>query len=156
MPGDLERTSFVMIFYRELVLGFVPSSTRGAFHVDGAEFIAMDDNFLSAFWDRLLDANGQLVGVRVIPVSSAAEQLCAGLKGAPYATIDGGAFEVWLSEAPLPDAQNSGEQAFGGQVFRDGEGRFALSIEANFLFTEADEARLSNAHGRWATIVPLV
>jgi hypothetical protein len=154
MPVDLEHESFVMIFFQELVFGFVPRSIKGAFQVDSASFTAVDDNFLSAFWDRLLDARGQLVGVRVTPISGPAEQLRAGLSGVPYVTSDGEAFEVWLSEAPLADVNNNAEQAFGGQVFRSSDGRFALSVDADFLFTRADEARLMNAHGKWATITP--
>jgi hypothetical protein len=152
----LERESFVMIFYRELHLGFVPRAMTTAFQADNSDFAAMDDNFLSAFWDRLLDASGQLVGVRVTPISAPAEQLRAELNGAPYVTFDGEAFEVWFSEAPLPDAINNGEQAFGGQVFRNQEGNFALSIQADFLFDKRDESRLEDAHGRWPVITPSI
>ena len=53
MAVDLENESSVMIFSQELVFGFVPRSIKGAFQVDGAGFTAVDDNFLSAFWDRL-------------------------------------------------------------------------------------------------------
>jgi hypothetical protein len=155
MPIDLEHQSFVMIFDRELILGFVPKSMKSAFQIDGAGFTAMDDNFLSAFWDRLLDAEGQLVGVRITPISAPAERVRAALNGAPYVTVDRNAFDVWFSEAPLSGATNSGEQAFGGQVFCNGEIHFALSIDADFIFTASDQAYLENAHGKWATIVPL-
>lgn len=153
MGIELNGEVFVMIFLNELVFGFVQKTIAGNFIVEDTGFSAVDDNFLSAFWDRLLDSRGELVGVRVTPVSPPAEELRDAVRGLPYVTGRGPAFDVWLTEGPIADAYNNGEQAFGGRVFRSDAGRFALSIDAGSLFISADEGRLANAHGKWATIV---
>ena len=152
MSIDLLDQSFVMIFRRDLVIGITPKAISGRFQVDGVVFASVDDNHFVAFFDRLLDVGNRLVGVCISPISEPATLLMHGVRHARYVTAEAGAFQVWFSEAPLGDAPNNGEQAFGGQVFRAATGEFALSIDADVLLSVADEMQLQNANARWVTI----
>jgi hypothetical protein len=152
MSIDLGKQLLVMIFRRELFFGFLPKASGDSFQVDEVEFSSLDANHLTAFCDRLLDGQDQLVGVQITPISEPAEHLMHAVQNAPYVTAEAGGFQVWLSEAPLNDARNNAEQAFGGQVFRNAAGEFALSIDADFLLTPADESQLLNSHAKWVAI----
>jgi hypothetical protein len=143
---------FVMIFRRALVVGLVAKASSGTFRVDGVEFASVDDNHLTAFVDRLIDRSGALVGVSISPLSDAAGRLMLAVQSLPYVTSEPGAFQVWFSEAPLADACNNAEQAFGGQVFTSPTGDLALSIDAESLFTATDQERLTTGHATWARV----
>jgi hypothetical protein len=155
MAADLGEQSFVMIFRPELLIGLAPKTLSGSFRVEDVEYVSVDENHLTAFCDRVIDHENELVGINISPVSEFAERLVIGVRRAPYVTSESGAFQVWFTESPLEGVRNSGEQAFGGQVFRNPAGDLALSIDAGFLFMVADEPRLKNAHARWATISPV-
>jgi hypothetical protein len=153
MSLTLDAHWFVMIFRRELIVGLAPKTSSGALSIDGVEFASVDDNHLTAFVDRLTDRSGELVGVNISPVSDAAERLMLAVRSLPYVTSEPGAFQVWFSEAPLADACNNAEQAFGGQVFTSPTGDLALSIDAESLFTATDQERLTTGHATWARVL---
>lgn len=154
MNIDLEDHWFVVAFRKDLVVGLVAKDSGHILEVNGLCFAAEDDNYLTAFVDRLTDQQGELVGINVSPVSDTAERLMLAVSAMPYVTVDSGALRIWFSEAPLDGVINSGEQAFGGQVFRSSTGEFALSIDAASLFTDSDKERLTKGHTKWATIRP--
>lgn len=150
--STLAEQVFVMVFQRELSIGLGSKKLGESIRIDDVYFRSSGENHLTTFCDRLLDPSGRLVGVNITPISDSAEALMRTVKDSRYVTVDSSAFQVWFTEAPLRDAENNGEQAFGGYVFSNDSGEFALSIDADFLFTSADEARLSVAHARWVAI----
>jgi hypothetical protein len=147
-----EEQSFVMIFRRELMVGLTPKMSGGSFQAENVRFESVDADHFTAFCDRLVDSQGQLVGVEITAISEPAKALIDTVRTASYVTAAMGALRVWFSEGPIDDASNTAEQAFGGQVFRSPTGDLALSIDADFLFVAADEIRLLNAHAKWLTI----
>jgi hypothetical protein len=153
MTDDQVEQWLVLIFGPTLSIGLAPKSMPSRFRVGYAEYETLDSNYLTAFFDRLLDPAGRLVGMRVSPVADSVQKLMQLLPRAPYLTIDDDGFDVWFSEAPLADTVNGGDQAFGGQVFRTNEGVFAMSFDANYLCaTEADYMTLREANARWVVI----
>lgn len=145
---------FVLIFSRALTVGLLAKSADHGFAVDDVVFAPVEENFLSAFVDRLLDADGKLVGLNVSPTSDAAEWLVRTLRSAPYTTSGTDGLQIWFSESPIHDARNSAEQAFGGQVFRGSSGDLALSIDALSLLTDTDLDRLRQEPTMWVTLRP--
>lgn len=147
-----EEQSFVMIFRRELMIGLTPKISGGSFRAENVRFESVDGDHFTAFCDRLVDSQDQLVGVEITAISEAAKALIDTVRAASYVTVEMGALQVWFSEAPIDEARNTAEQAFGGQVFRSTTGDLALSIDADFLFVAGDEIQLLNAHAKWLTI----
>lgn len=150
--STLAEQVFVIVFQRELSIGLGSKKLGHSIRIDDVYFRSSGENHLTTFCDRLLDPSGRLVGVNITPISDCAEALMRTVKNSRYVTVDSSAFQVWFTEGPLGDAENNGEQAFGGYVFSNDSGEFALSIDADFLFTSVDEARLSVAHARWVAI----
>jgi hypothetical protein len=138
MDASLTESWFVVVFEQKLTVELVEKSADRTLSLRGELFTPVDDNFLTAFVDRLVDERGELVGITIAPVSDAAAQLMSSVKSAPYVTSEAGAFQIWFGEAPLEKVRNTAEQAFGGQIFRSTTGVHALSIDAASLFTEGD------------------
>jgi hypothetical protein len=153
VTDDQVEQWLVLIFGSALSIGLAPKTMPSRFRVGGAEYESLDTNYLTAFFDRLVDPAERLVGMRVSPVADSAQELMQRLPTAPYLTISNGGFDVWFSEAPIHDAVNRGDQAFGGQVFRTQSGSFAMSFDANYLCaTPADYSALREANARWVVI----
>src|SRR5688500_13926796 len=105
-----------VIFRSELTLSFhVPPATQ-VFWLDGAEYRAPDGNYLTAFYDRIVDAAERLIGIRIHPVTELGDALLEPVVDAPYLRPDDGFVDVFLTGSAVPDAESTGDQAFGGQI----------------------------------------
>ena len=152
MQIDLSDHWFVIIFHQELIVGMLAKDRDRSFHINGELFTAVDDNYLTAFVDRLLDAHGQIVGINVSPTSDSTERLLRDVQSARYTTLGPTGLQIWFSESPIENAINSAEQAFGGQVFASASGELALSVDAASLFSAADVERLRQGCATWVTL----
>jgi len=143
----------VLVFGRDLCLARLSESTRSSFTVDRVEYQAVDSNFLPTFHDRLVDERDCLVGIRIWTASTAAAGLFNGLPNATYLTFGAGFVDVWLSEAPIPGAKSTGDQAFGARIYRSASGYLALAIDIDYLCaSEGDLANVERANARWVAL----
>ena len=139
----------IVIFRSELALSFhVPPATR-VFWLDGVEFRAPDDNYLTAFYDRIVDAVERLIGIRIHPLTELGEALLRPIVDAPYLRPGDGFVDVFLTGSAVPDAESTTDQAFGGQIFTSAEGDLAVSIDLEHFCTspqDLDALREAKAH----------
>lgn len=142
----------VMIFGRVLGIGFAPPSLENAFRVANVAYRCTDPDFLTAFVDRLVDDDDRLMGFYVSAVSKSGFDLVNDALHAPYLKHHDGALEVWLSEAPMSEAHNAGEQAFGGRVFLGTDNTMAMTIDASGLLSPKDVEQLAWANAHAASI----
>jgi hypothetical protein len=144
----------VVIFGDVLMIGLAPKSLSSRFTCDGVQFASIDENHLTAFFDRLLDSAQRLVGIHVTPIAESARQFFDALPAAPYLTGGRDGCDIWLSGEPIAQAQPAADQAFGGQLFRSGIGSYAMSLDADFLLASAaDYEALRSANARWVEVV---
>ena|SRR5665213_1869079 len=136
----------VIVFGRVLGIGFAPKSVDDAFRVGDIVYQCSDPDFLTAFVDRLVDSEDHVVGFYVSAVSKSGHDLVAGVPPRPYLRAEEGALEVWVSEAPLTEVRNTGEQAFGGRVFHGSDSTMAMTIDMSGLLTAHDVECLSLAN----------
>jgi hypothetical protein len=139
-----------VIFRSELALSFdVPPATR-VFCLDGVEYRAPDDNYLTAFYDRIVDAAKRLVGIRIHPVVELGDALVTRVVDAPYLRSGDGFVDVFLTGSAVPDAEVIADQAFGGQIFTTSEGDLAVSIALeDFCTSPQDLDALRRAKAHW-------
>lgn len=69
-PGEM----LLLVLRTDLLLAYQTDS-RSTFRVGEVEFRAPDDNYLTAFYDRVVDSSGRLIAIRVHPVTEFSEAL---------------------------------------------------------------------------------
>lgn len=139
-----------VIFGSELALSFdAPPSTR-VFWLDGVEYRAPDDNYLTAFYDRIVDSGKRLIGIRIHPAVESGDSLVTRVVDAPYLRRGDGFVDVFMTGSAVPDAEVIADQAFGGQIFTTAEGDFAVSIDLeHFCTSPKDLEALRGAKAHW-------
>ena len=143
----------LVLFRDELSLELVEKVSSGMFRSDGIDYISPDDNFLTAFYDRLVDVSGELVGIRVHPATHIADELLGRLKARPYLDIQNGHLDLFISAVERGGVESTGDQAFGGQVFSSPDGDIAISIDINALFNSAEDFRaIKVSQAKWISI----
>jgi hypothetical protein len=154
MDGLETESWLVLLFGHRLSLALVPKDDLGAgFRAAGRAYRSPNEDHLTTFYDRIVDARGDLVGIRIHPARASVEGWLAGVPASPSVRNDGGVLDVWLRGAPMPDAESMGDQAFGGQVFLSDDGEVALSLDVNYLCTsDAELAAILAATGDWVTL----
>ncbi len=153
MESPREAEWLYLVFGPELSLALHPSSPTGRFRLGGVEYRAPDDNYLTAFYDRLVDPADRLIGIRIHPVASAAEMLIGRLTALPYLYLGAGYIDVFLTGSAVPDAESTGDQAFGGQVFTSIGGDVAISLDVHHFCASPDDlSALRQAQARWVDL----
>lgn len=153
MMRPVEEEWLVLVLGGELSLALVPKTLTGSFRIADVEYRSPDDNFLTAFYDRLVDDAGRLIGIRVNPTTSVAEELLGSVPPQPYLHRGEGYVDIFLTVSAVPDAESTGDQAFGGQVFSSSKGDVALSLDVNyFCASEDDYSAIRSAKARWVEL----
>ncbi len=143
----------VVLFREELTLAVSESTVSGRFFVDEVEYSSPDENFLTAFYDRLVDARQELGGIRIHPATDVATELLGTLQARAYLGIYEGYYDLYLSARGRRDIECMGDQAFGGQVFSSANGDIALSLDLDGLCSSVEDLRaIRAAQAVWATI----
>lgn len=153
MNSLVEEEWLIIVLAAELSLALVPKDEAGHFRVAGVEFRSPDDNFLTAFYDRLVDGADRLVGIRVNPTTGVAAELLGSVPPRSYLQVGEGYVDIFLGGGAVPGAESTGDQAFGGQVFSSSAGDVALSLDVNFLCASgADYSAIRSAKARWIDV----
>jgi hypothetical protein len=153
---------YLALFFRqELALAFLPPTYLAGLEAGGVRYRALTDDEIGTHYDRLVDRAGRLVGFQLwaVPVDLGLEGLLAAIGPRPYLEPLGGrpaVFRVHLGGAAREDVEDTGEQAFGGQLFRGDGGELALSIDLGYLCggsdEEADLAAIRAAPATWLPV----
>jgi hypothetical protein len=101
---------------------------------------------LTSLYDRLVDAEGCLIGIQLwcYPVTTGLEEALAAL--GPRTYLDDTlapstrSYGIYLSGAVDHSAGSTGDQAFGGEIFRGSAGELAVSIDLAYLCGGDSEA----------------
>jgi hypothetical protein len=157
--------NLAIMFADTLTLAFVPSLDIASFIAGGTLYRDVGAGHLVAHYDRLLDANGKLVGLQLWanPEAAGLGRLLDSLPPRPYLMPQGGSlpvYHVFFRPTPPADLDSSGDQAFGGQLFRGSGGQVALTIDLEYLIggqTESvDMTALRDAAAIWTDIRDVV
>jgi hypothetical protein len=145
---------WLIVFFRPaLTMALVPKVEFDRFRVGALEYRCMEPNYLTAFYDRLVGEHDRLVGLHVTPASDAAEEMLRQLNPAEYLVVSDSQLDIFLAGHSRHDAVNTGDQAFGGQIFRAESGEFALSLDVNYLcMSETDFAAITGAKAVWVDL----
>jgi hypothetical protein len=143
----------LVLFRDELSLALVENVSSGRFRSDGIDYVSPDENFLTAFYDRLIDVSGDLVGIRVHPATHGADELFGRLKARPYLGIQNGYLDLFLSAVERGHVESTGDQAFGGQVFSSPDGDIAISLDIKALCNSSEDVRaIKLSQAKWISI----
>lgn len=152
--GNRSGTEWLFLMLgSELSLALAPPPRTGRFRVGDAEYRAPDDNYLTAFYDRLVDSDDRLVGIRIHPATEPAEELIQRVRPARYLLVGPGYIDIFLSGPAVPDAESTSDQAFGGQVFLSDRGDIAISVDVHHLCASPED--IDAIRGARATRVAL-
>lgn len=153
MQHEVMEQWLVLLFGNELALALAPKSLGSSFHVDGVEYRSQTSNFLTTFYDRITDDSDRLVGIRIWPAIANDAGFLDRLPRTSYLQVGEGFVDVWLSEAPVPSAESTADQAFGGRIYESAASTLALSLDVNYLCaSEADFASVRAANARWVSL----
>lgn len=142
-----------LILGSELSLALALPPRNGRFRVENAEYRAPDDNYLTAFYDRLVDSDDRLIGIRIHPATAPARELIRRVRPARYLFVGSGYIDVFLSGPAVPDAESTSDQAFGGQVLLSERGEIAISIDVHyFCASPEDMDAVRGARATWVTL----
>jgi len=145
----------VLFLREELSLALRPAEPARTFRVDSQVFCAIDASAMSAFYDRLVDATGQLVGIRIAPTTTLGCRTLGSVP--PRAYIDRTEEEKWLDVylfgSNRSQAQCEGDQAFGGRIYVAGDDQVAVSLDLGYLASsERDIETVRMIPGLWIEI----
>lgn len=143
----------VLIFREKLELGWVDGESPAAFRAGESIFREISRGDLVAFYDRLVDERGEIVGIRICPVREVSG-FQARLPPASYLchTADSSCVDVYFGGEVL-NADNTGDQAFGGRLFASSDGQLAISVDFSYLAeSERDYLAVENAAVEWARV----
>ena len=110
---------------------------------------------IQAFFDRLIDSRGILVGIRVAPVHKEGDHAFAGLRPRAYLrrSRDEHWIDVFFAASTRQDAESAGDQAFGGRIYQNDLGAVAISLDLRYLASSPDDIEaVRTAPVRWCKI----
>ena len=157
--------SLVLLFDEQLGVASLPALDLLSFRANGVTYRDLGAGYLTGHYDRLVDADAQLTGVQLWanPEAAGLAGLLDRLPPRPYLELLGGKppiYRVFLSGTIDAEAEDTGEQAFGGQIFQGDHGEVALTIDVDYLCDgprkTADFSALRAAPVRWTEIADLV
>ena len=138
--------SLILFFGDRLGLAFAPDHDLASFSADGVRYENTGAGGITSLYDRLIDADDKLIGVQLwcFPVDIGLNDRIAALGPRPYldASIarSTGSYGVFFSGDVDHTAASTGDQAFGGEIFRGPAGELAISIDLNYLCGGHNEA----------------
>jgi len=149
--GGDERC-LVMIFRPRLALALVPGDPGPEFVAGGDRFLTVMDTYLTAFYDRVRDESGKLVGLEITPVEGA-RQVVASLSPFEYVQLvdEGRRARVFFAGTIRGNPSSSAEQAFGGRIYRSVRGELAISLDLEWL-DSPDIRAIKASAAQWLTV----
>lgn len=150
----MESKWLIILFEDRLCLGWARGESPDSFTARGVEYRDTEHGDLTAFYDRLENGAGKLVGIRVYAVHGT-EQFLRAVPTTPYVRrfSDQPIMDVYLSSAAAEEVASTGDQAFGGKWFIGTGGRRALSLDFAYLASGEDDWRaVYQAAAEWVAI----
>lgn len=150
-PSSDDRC-LVMIFRPRLTLAVVPGDPGSTFRAGSDLFRAVSETYLTAFYDRVRDQGGQLVGLDITPVEGA-EQLVGSLSPFEYVQLvdDGQRARVLFAGKIRGNVSSLADQAFGGRIYRSSRGELAISLDLEWL-DSSDIKAIKSSTGHWVSL----
>lgn len=147
-----EDRCLVMVFRPRLALAIVSADPGSEFFAGGDRFRAVSESYLTAFYDRVRDQNGQLVGLEVTPVEGT-EPLVASLSPFEYVQLveEGRRARVFFAGKIRGNASSSADQAFGGRIYRSARGELAISLDLEWL-DSSDIRAIKSSTALWLSL----
>jgi len=151
-PTTGDERCLVMVFRPRLALAIVSADPGTEFLAGGERFRAVTETYLTAFYDRVLDQSGQLVGLEITPVEGA-EPLVASLSPFEYVqpVEEGRRARVFFAGKIRGNASSSAEQAFGGRIYRSTRGELAISLDLEWL-DSSDIRAIKSSPADWLSL----
>ena len=138
--------SLILLFGDRLGLAFAPDYDIARFSADGVRYENTGAGGITSLYDRLIGADGELIGVQLscFPVDSGLDEAMAALGPRPYLDVSIArrtrSYGVFFGAKVDRTAESTGDQAFGGEIFRGPAGELAVSIDLDYLSGGGNEA----------------
>jgi hypothetical protein len=151
-PTAGDERCLVMVFRSRLGLALVSADPGGEFVAGGDRFRAVSETYLTAFYDRVQDQSGKLVGLEITPVEGA-EFLVASISPFEYVQPleEGRRARIFFAGRIRGNANSSAEQAFGGRVYRSTRGELAISLDLDWL-DSSDIRAIKSSPADWLAV----
>jgi hypothetical protein len=136
-----EATRWLIILLDERPsLALTTMDLEHGFRVGSLRYDDIGGSALTACYDRLLSPLRHFVGIRFWPVDTLEVEMPNWLPTRPYvvADVEGEFVDIFFTGAPTA-AESTGDQAFGGQVFRTFTGKVAISIDIDYLTQSGED-----------------
>ena len=156
--------ALILFFGDRLGLAFAPDFELASFSADGVRYEHTEAGSFPSLYDRLVDATGRLIGIQLYPIAPSLQTTLAALR--PRAYLDAlqagrtDIYGVYFGGDVDDSAGSTGEQAFGGQVFRGEAEELAVSIDLDYLCggesEAADLAAIRAAPAWWPRLADVV
>ena len=136
--------ALILFFGDRLGLAFAPDYDLASFSADGVRYEHTGAASFPSLYDRLVDANGRFIGIQLYPIADSLQTMLATLRPRAYldAVLAGrtNIYGVYFGGDVDDGAASTGDQAFGGQVFRGEAEELAVSIDLDCLCGGDSEA----------------
>jgi hypothetical protein len=134
----------VIILRDPLTVAWVPADLDETFVTGGQRFHRVIDenealNEFAAFFDRLRDQTGRLVGIQITPMVWNDLPILAGALPFARAVNEEKQLQVFFLNDVPEQVLDMGDQAFGGRIYRSEDGVFAVTCDTYFLDDEERE-----------------
>ncbi|HXT47429.1 MAG TPA: hypothetical protein VN717_02255 [Gemmatimonadaceae bacterium] len=119
--------------------------------VDGLEYRSIVDSDFTAFYDRIQNYSGLLLGFE-IGVLIDEITIRAALSSLPYARLGRAShtIQVFLRRLPSNECVVQDDQAFGGRIYESVTGVIAVSINMDWL-TDVERNAIETSDADWVT-----
>jgi hypothetical protein len=142
----VQPEQWVAVFFSErLELALLTAEPGEGFRRGATWYRSQSPGVVSAFYDRLVNSDGELVGVQVWPLAERTDFVLSHLPSRAYlrVPVGQGCFEIYFGAKAEP-ATSEGDQAFGGRLYMSESGDLSLTIDLGYLLqsqAELDELR---------------
>jgi hypothetical protein len=110
--------------------------------VNGIHYHPAYSGEIIALYDRLIDANGKLIGFQVWPVASATPGLFGMLPRTSYLhSSPESHFNILIASVPISEAAGAGDQSLVGQVYVSDSGDLAVAMDLGALSLAPEDLR---------------
>jgi len=142
-----------LVFDATLTIAPIDAQPEGNLIIDSIRYKDCQYGALTTFYDRIVDASQQFVGIQLWPAIAAVETIFDRLANLPYVyrPANERCLELYWNSRYMSPTQSTAEQAFGGPIFQSDQGIVCVTMDFQYLSGDPiDRAILMNANATFS------